>query len=257
VIKISANAWNVNRIVYNTIFLVFSCLPHVGNIRIISAMSKRQSTRLRDRIEDEILTGAFKPGERLDEVSLAERFGVSRTPIREALQQLSVVGLVETRPHRGAIVSAPNAKQLMDMFELMAELEAICGRLAARRLQTSDEREIRRTLEACRKAAELGDTDAYYYENEQFHRAIYGACGNTVIAEHALTLHKRLAPFRRLQLRVRNRMRMSQSEHEGIVAALLNADSEEAAQKLYAHVAVQGERFADLLRSLERIQAEA
>lgn len=210
-------------------------------------MEERQSVLVRDRIEDDIATGVFRPGERLDEASLAERFGVSRTPIREALQQLSVAGLVEVRRHRGAIVSAPDPKRLIDMFELMAELEAICGRLAARRLLPEDETQLTETLTACRRASEQGDTDVYYYENERFHRAIYAASGNGVIVEQALALHKRLAPYRRLQLRVRNRMRVSQSEHEAIVEAILAGKPDAAALRLYAHVSIQGERFADLL----------
>jgi len=215
-------------------------------------MTERQSSSLRARIEDAIVTGAYRPGERLDEASLATRFGVSRTPIREALQQLAVAGLVEVRRHRGAIVSAPDPKRLIDMFETMAEIEAICGRLAARRLLPEDERVLKEALAACRKATEQGDPDVYYYENERFHRAIYVASGNPFLAEQALALHRRLAPYRRLQLRVRNRVSVSQSEHEAIVAALLEGKGELAAQRLYAHIAVQGERFADLIASLNR-----
>lgn len=219
-------------------------------------MKINQSSRLRAQIEEEIATGALRPGERLDEVSLAARFGVSRTPIREALQQLSITGLVEHRRHRGAVVSAPDPKQLLEMFELMAEFEAICSRLAARRMLVSDEAELKKTLEACRRAAESGDTDAYYYENERFHRAIYIAGGNAFIADQAMALHRRLAPFRRLQLRVRNRMRTSLAEHESIVEALMKGDGDLAASRAYAHVAVQGERFTDLIASMNRAAAE-
>ena len=210
-------------------------------------MDERQSVLLRDRIEDAIATGVFRPGERLDEASLAERFGVSRTPIREALQQLSAVGLVDSRRNRGAIVSAPDLRRLIDMFEMMAELEAICGRLAARRLLPEDEAQLMATLAACRAAVDHGDPDVYYYENERFHRVVYAASRNSILAEQALSLHKRLAPYRRLQLRVRNRMRASQTEHEGIVEAILAGHPDVAAARLYAHVSVQGERFADLI----------
>jgi DNA-binding GntR family transcriptional regulator len=214
--------------------------------------SERHSSNLRTLIEDEIITGAFRPGDRLDEGSLAKRFGVSRTPIREALQQLAVAGLVEIRRNRGAIVSAPDPKQLVNMFEMMAEIEAVCGRLAARRLISEDESALKETLEACRVAAERGDPDTYYYENERFHRAIYKASGNPFLAEQVLALHRRLAMFRRLQLRVRNRISVSYSEHAGIVAAILEGKGQLAAQRLYAHVVVQGERFADLIASLNR-----
>lgn len=202
-------------------------------------------------LEDDIATGRIKPGARLDEVSLAERFGVSRTPVREALQQLAAVGLVEIRPYRGAVVSSPDPRRLMEMFEVMAELEAMCGRLAARRITDAHERALVESLEACANAATLGDTDAYYFENERFHRAIYAASGNAFLAEQALALHKRLAPFRRLQLRVRNRLGVSQREHEAIVAAIVAGDGDLAAAALQSHVMVQGERFADLVASLE------
>ncbi|BCH32549.1 GntR family transcriptional regulator [Mesorhizobium sp. L-8-10] len=218
-------------------------------------MKINQSSRLKAQIEEEIATGALRPGERLDEASLAARFGVSRTPIREALQQLSIAGLIEHRRHRGAVVSAPDPKQLLEMFELMAEFEAICARLASRRMLVSDEVQLKKTLESCRLAAESGDTDAYYYENERFHQAIYTASGNTFVAEQAMALHKRLAPFRRLQLRVRNRMQTSFSEHKSIVEALTEGDGDLAASRAYAHVAVQGERFADLIASINRAAA--
>ena len=215
-------------------------------------MKVKQATHFRDRIEDEIATGQLRPGERLDETSLAERFGVSRTPIREALQQLAAGGMVEIRPNRGAIVSAPDPARLMEMFDVMAELEAMCGRLAARRLLVEDEELLTLTLSACRTAMDAGDPDAYYYENERFHRAIYAASGNRFLADQALSLHKRLAPFRRLQLRVRNRLKTSQREHEEILAAILGGDAGAAAEHLRAHVAIQGERFGDLVASLEK-----
>jgi DNA-binding GntR family transcriptional regulator len=213
----------------------------------------RPARSLRDELEDDIVAGRALPGERLDEVSLADRFGVSRTPIREALRQLAEAGFIELRPHRGAIVSAPDPRRMIEMFEVMAELEAMCARLAARRLSDVDEAALKATLAACRKAAKAGDTDAYYYENERFHRAIYAASGNGFLAEQAIVLHKRLAPFRRLQLRVRNRMRVSQEEHERIVEAIRCGDVAGAESEIRAHVAVQGERFNDLLASLVKV----
>lgn len=219
-------------------------------------MTANQSNRLRSQIEEEIATGVLRPGERLDETTLAERFGVSRSPVREALQQLAAAGLVEQRRHRGVIVSSPDPKQLLEMFEMMAELEAICARLAARRILISDESDLKQALKACEAAAAGSDTDAYYYENERFHRAIYTASGNAFIAEQAMALHRRLAPFRRLQLRVRNRMKASYQEHVGITEALMEGDGNLAASRAYAHVAIQGERFSDLMAFINRAAAE-
>jgi DNA-binding GntR family transcriptional regulator len=215
------------------------------------------STDLRAAIENDILTGAIAPDARLDEASLARRFGVSRTPIREALQALAASGLVELRPHRSAIVRAPDFRRLIEMFELMAEIESLCARQAARRLRPADREALAAALEACRAAADHGDTDAYYYENERFHQAIYAASQNGFVAEQALALQRRLASYRRLQLRVRNRMLTSFAEHEAIVEAILTGNEELAGQRLRGHVMVQSERFGDLLSGLSAPGAAA
>ncbi len=211
---------------------------------------KKGATGFKAQLEDDVVTGRLAPGARLNEASLAARFGVSRTPVRETLRQLAAQGLVEIRPYRGAIVSSPDPKSLMEMFEVVAELEAMCGRLAARRLTDESEKELTDALQACAGAAENGDPDAYYYENERFHHAIYKASGNAFLEEQAVSLQKRLAPFRRLQLRVRNRIINSQREHDAIVRAIISSDPEGAANALRSHVIVQGERFTDLMASL-------
>ncbi|WP_457104302.1 GntR family transcriptional regulator [Methylobacterium sp. P5_C11] len=206
--------------------------------------------RLRQRIEDEIVSGDLALGARLDENQLAARFGVSRTPIREALLQLAVTGLVQTKPRRGAIVSAPEPHLLLAMFETMAEIEAACGRLAARRLVADDAAALRAALEGCRAALATEDTESYYAENYVFHTVVYRASRNAFLAEQALSLHRRLAPYRRLQLRVRQRLPQSLAEHAAIVAAILSGDENGAAEALRSHVIVQGDRFTDLVAGL-------
>lgn len=213
--------------------------------------------RLRDEIENEILTGRLQPGTRLDEVPLAARFGVSRTPIREALMQLSAAGLIEIRPRRGAVVAEIGPERLVEMFAVMAELEAMAGRLAARRHTEADRAALLSALEACRAAAASGDTDAYYYENEKFHQTIYAASYNGFLIEQCVGLHRRLKPYRRLQLRVGNRLATSLAEHEAVVEAITAHDGARAADALRGHIAIQGERFGDLVASLSRAKAGA
>src|SRR5213592_1866144 len=125
--------------------------------REVYAMS--QGFRLKQAIEDAVIAGDFLPGDRLDEASLAARFGVSRTPIREALLQLGAEGFIEMRPRRGAMVSVPSPQRLIEMFETMAELEAACGTLAARRLTAEDDRLIEAAHLACVDAAATGDPE--------------------------------------------------------------------------------------------------
>jgi DNA-binding GntR family transcriptional regulator len=220
-------------------------------------MKEKRSDQLREAIEEEIAVGRLRPGSRVDEQELSERFSVSKTPIREALIQLASSGLVEIRRRKGATVCVLEAGRLCEMFDVMAELEATCARRAARRMSPEQEAALKDALAACRHAAAAGDPDAYFHVNEDFHRAIYAASQNEFLAEQALALHRRLRPYRRLQLRVRDRMASSLAEHEAIVAAMVAGDGELAAERIRGHVTVQGERFGDLVASLAQLPAAA
>src|SRR5271163_2771535 len=92
---------------------------------------RTRAAQLAGQIGDDIIHARLAPGVRLDETELARRFGVSRTPVREAIRQLVASGLVEARAHRGALVARPSAERLEGMFEAMAELESLCAGLAA------------------------------------------------------------------------------------------------------------------------------
>lgn len=212
---------------------------------------------VREALEQMIVTGEFVDGERLDENRLAERFHVSRTPLREAFQMLAASGLVELLPRRGAFVRHPAFHEMVEMFEVMAELEAVCGRLAARRVTPEVLARIRATVIACEAAVAASDTDGYYRENEHFHQLIYTASGNDFLAAEARRLHKRLQPFRRMQLRVRGRMLQSLTEHRQILTALEAADSAGAEATLRDHVAVQGAKFNDLMASYKQSNLRA
>ena len=213
------------------------------------------SDQLRERIEEQIATGELQPGSALDEATLVEQYSVSRTPVREALIQLAAEGLIEMRPRRGAIVTAIGPARLMEMFEVMAELEAMCGRLAARRITPPQRQGLLAAHQACEGARAQDDSDAYFYCNEQFHSAIYAGSHNSFLIEQTTQLQRRLRPYRRLQLRVRNRMGVSLTEHQTVVDAIVAGDADTAARALRGHVAVQGERFADLLASLSALAA--
>lgn len=208
------------------------------------------SDRLREALEEEIVTGALQPGDRLEEVALAQRFAVSRTPIREALHQLAAAGLIDNRPRRGALVAEIGPGRLVEMFEVMGELEGLCARLAARRAGTADVAAIRAAHEACTEATRTMDVDAYYYRNEVFHERIREASRNAFLIGQATALQRRLRPYRRLQLRARGRVAASFGEHEAIMAAIERGDADAAGRAMRDHVVIQGERFADLVASL-------
>ena len=214
-------------------------------------MNIRRADTIANELEQLIFSGEFADGDRLDEIKLASRFGVSRTPVREAFQKLSLSGLVEQLPRRGVFVRQPGPVELLEMFEVMAEIEAICGRLAARRISDAALETLQDANAKCQKAVENGDADTYYRENERFHHLIYKQSGNGFLEQEALRLHRRLKPFRRIQLRLRGRMKQSMAEHEAIMQALIGADPDGAAEALRNHVAVQGEKFHHLMASLK------
>ena len=204
--------------------------------------------RLVPLIEDDIVEGRLLPGTRLDEAGLAERHGVSRTPVREALLRLGETGLVEVRARRGAVVARLEPHAVAEMFEVMAEIEAYAGRLAARRARPEEIEALVRAHGGCTRAEAHGDTDAYYAANERFHRLIYLASGNRFLCQEANRMHTRLKPYRRLQLRAPRRLAASLGEHETVLEALRSGNGDGAATALRGHIAVQGERFGDLLR---------
>ncbi|WP_235964894.1 GntR family transcriptional regulator [Caenimonas soli] len=188
------------------------------------------------QIADEIVLGRFEPGSRLDEAMLANRFGVSRTPVREALKQLVSTGLVGYRPNRGSVVASLDAAQLDSMFEAIGELEAACARHAALRM-TESERETLRSLHARgRQAMQARDLDGYDALNLELHVTILQGAHNAVLTETAVSLRQRVAPFRRTQFRNLERIGESFVEHCAIVDALLAHDAASAYREMRNHL---------------------
>ncbi len=214
-------------------------------------MEQKRSDVIANQIEELIFDGTFRDGEHLDEMQLADRFSVSRTPVREALLRLAQSGLIEHLPRRGAFVRQPGPIELMEMFEVMAELEASAARLAANRISDHAIGELKEANQRCNAAVEEQNTEKYYGENEQFHAILYRESGNSFLEKECLRLQRCLQPFRRTQLRLRGRLKQSMREHELIVSALEDGDEIQAANASRGHVAVQGENFHHLMASLK------
>lgn len=208
--------------------------------------------KLREALEDRIITGHYPAGMRLDETELATEFKVSRTPVREALIQLSSSDLIEIRPRRGAVVATVPHRRVFEMFEVMAELEAMSARLAARRRSPTDLAHLGQHLDACRAARDGKDTEAYYDDNERFHRAVHAASHNQFLFEKVTLISRRLRAYRKLQLRLWGRLNASCDEHTRIFEAITAGNADLAAGATRKHVVVQGENFADLLASINQ-----
>jgi DNA-binding GntR family transcriptional regulator len=176
------------------------------------------------------------PGTQLDETELAGRFNVSRTPVREAIRLLAASGLVEARPHRAAVVAKPDARQLVGMFEAMAELEALCAGFAAERMTSAERRGLEDIHEQLRALIQRGDPQRYHEVNEAFHAGIYAGAHNEYLADLTLMTRARVQPFRRAQFRNLGRLAKSHVEHDQVIQAILRGERAGAASAMHAHI---------------------
>ncbi|MFF4794586.1 GntR family transcriptional regulator [Streptomyces sp. NPDC001276] len=216
-----------------------------------------ESQRVRDALENAVVDGHYRPGERLDPARLEQEFGCSRTPIREALQALERSGLVQIRPKQGTYVTELSVSELAERFEVMAELEGMAARLSARRIHREALDDLERALQECENHAAAGDADRYYYANARFHGIVYDSCGNEYLRQQAHALKRALQPYRRLQLRVPDRMRSSLAEHREIADAITRGDAETAENAARDHVLVQVKEFSQLVRTWRQLTEPA
>lgn len=195
--------------------------------------------------------GRLPPGARLDEAGIAKRFGVSRTPVREALGQLAVMGLVVSRPHRGVTVASISSEKMGQLFELMAELEGACARLAATRMTPAERRRLQEIHEDSRALMRSGDANAYGLANDAFHEALYSGSHNDYLIEATLATKQRLSPFRSAQFRQTGRLHRSFEEHERVVEAVLRGDQTAAETTIRDHVLYVNEAFISFVASVD------
>jgi DNA-binding GntR family transcriptional regulator len=191
---------------------------------------------LRRRIADSILQNEIEPGTRLDEQRLATEFGVSRTPIREALGQLSAAGLVASKPHIGAIVQPIVAARVASLCEAVIELEGLCARMAALKMSVVELGRLKEFHGACGSAHEADDTYAYALKNRSFHYAIVAGTHNPDLVDSVELCRLRVAPYQKLQFSVAARRAASQIEHMEIVAALERRAPDDAATAMTRHL---------------------
>jgi DNA-binding GntR family transcriptional regulator len=202
----------------------------------VTKMTKAQA--MVQAIADDIVHGRYLPGTALDETALAAAYGVSRTPTREALRQLEAIGLVKGRAHRGALVTDVTEQQLDDMFAVMAELEALCARWSALQMTAAERRTLQAIHDDSAAFVAAGDRASYIEANSRFHEAIYKGAHNSFLAEMALSVRKRLLPFRRAQFETLGRLAKSHFEHGRVTLAIQRGDAEGAARDMRAHLAI-------------------
>jgi len=213
------------------------------NPTLSPSLAPTLAEKLATAIADGILDGTLRPGVRLDEQSLAQQHGVSRTPVREALRQLTTSGLIDMRPRKGAVVSKATPAQVESLFVAMAEMEATCARLAAMSMTPVERRRLQARHEAMIALAGRGNPEAYSDANVGFHLAIYDGAHNEPIAEYTRGLRRRVGPFRRAQFQVEGRPNRSTEEHGAVVRAILSGDPAGAHAAMLHHVGLVEDAF--------------
>jgi len=211
---------------------------------------RTRAEELRLQLADDIVRGQLAPGAALDEIELARRFSVSRTPVREAIRMLAASGLIEVRAHRAAVVARPTHHDLIGMFEVMAELESLCAGYAAERMTGGERRGLEDVHEKLRVLIQSGDPQRYHEVNEAFHGTIYAGAHNGYLADLTLSTRGRVQPFRRAQFRNLGRLAKSHLEHDRVVQAILRGERMLAAQTMYGHIIKVRDEYEHYTESL-------
>ncbi len=187
-------------------------------------------------LEEEILTGAFKKGDALTELSLSKKLGVSRTPIRAALHRLSEDGLVSITPNRGAVVLGIDSEALVDIYKVRKRLEGLASASAAENISEELLSRLRESVELSEFYLLKNDTDRIKELDTQFHKIIYEASGNKQLEKILTELHRKIKNYRKLSLSVSGRLKASIEEHREILSAIEKRDSDLADSLTSKHI---------------------
>lgn len=215
-----------------------------------------QTVAIYKYLENEIMNGNLVPGDRLDDVAIAKRFGVSKTPVREAVLQLAAVDFVTLKQRVGAIVSPISLHRMVQMFEVMAKYEGTAAALAAERMTNAERTRLSELVKDCSDVAQRDGANAqfeYAEVNFEFHEAIYRGSHNEYLHDLATSLRRRLAPYRRYWLSSTFRRRKSSNEHSNIAQLIIDGDGKGAQLVMEAHLNLQTGLLAELL---DRLPAE-
>jgi phosphonate utilization transcriptional regulator len=193
-------------------------------------------------LERMILSGELSPGEKLTEMALAARLGVSRGPLREAFRMLDEAGLVRTEKNRGVFVRSLPVEEAMEIFDLRAAMDELVGRRLAGAIAAADLKEARALVDQMEQAVKAKDAPRYHLLNLRFHDRLVEMVGNAKLTAIYRKLIKELSLFRRLNLGDGLLMPVSAGEHRQIVKAIASGDGDAAGRAMYAHVMESKER---------------
>lgn len=217
----------------------------------LSVSTESIHTQVTNVLRKAIVSGEFELGEKLSETALAQKLGISRTPVREALKQLQQEGLVEIIPRVGTCVTKPTEKEIIELFKLKESLEGLAAGLMAERGDIPEQTELVKAMKNMEESVKKGQIDGYVEANDRFHDAILKGSGNSKLLYHFNLLINQL-PYKRfvyLTLGQPQRLQKSIAEHRGIVEAIQRQDVPLAEQLMREHVKASGAKLIQIMKA--------
>jgi DNA-binding GntR family transcriptional regulator len=213
-----------------------------GELKPRNAPVPTLSSIVQQRISADIAHGELPPGMRLEEEELARRYEVSRTPVREALRQLSALGIVDTRPRQGMVVATRSLEHFNNLLEVVADLEASSARYAAQRMTDAERRALATLHQTMNAITKDGATAKFDQVNSVFHRMIHEGAHNDILLNGILQMRLRTLPYTRLEfISEQQRMEISYMEHNAVVQAIMRGEAEPAYHAMRLHVLDAGQ----------------
>jgi DNA-binding GntR family transcriptional regulator len=237
--------------------ILYTCLirPVHGFISFsIKKMKLKRHQTLREQIvtslRESIIRGELSPGQKITEPELAEKLGISRTPIREAFRQLESEGFLTVIPRKGAVVSTVTPKEVEDFYELKSLLEGYASRMAARKVTEQDIDRLNKINNQLETLARKGDVETFFRKNNEFHSTFISLCGNEKLLDFWNSLVRRVVRFRLQALSVPGRLMNSVDQHRNIIDALRRKDGPLSEEVVYRHSLISGEDLVEEVKKL-------
>jgi len=227
--------------------LVLTDTPEADSASDDSRPRGGRALEIRNALQEEIESGKLPPGAPLDERALAQRFAVSRTPVREALQQLAARDLVRIAPRQGVSVARLTISQVRAIMESIGELEALAAKLAARRVDDHLRQQLDLAIDRCQEAAVQGGSAEYALANNFFHETVYAGCRNPYLAELIRNARRQIQRYRIRDFHSKSQISKSLKEHLQVARAIQDGDEALAMQAMLLHVPTGSTGFSEFL----------
>jgi len=208
---------------------------------------ERVASRIVEAVEKDILDGQLRPGDRLDELTLAERFEVSRTPVREALLELTARGLAGQQARRGTFVTDVTLAEVLGTYEVLAQLEGLCARLATRRMSAPQKAELEALHQRMAAYLDASGRTQYIELDATFHSILVAAAHNPSLEEHIDLCLKKVAPVRLGSMHSVRDMAAAHAEHGALLHAMVEGDDAKAESLMRAHVTLRADQVRDVM----------